>query len=149
MHTQQITFKIESRLEDVPLLGTLVNALCKSVKLSLVDSNHVEVCIVEAANNAIRHAYHDAPGHFVELVVNLLPDQLIFDICDSGSSASPEIMHADRRHTLDAHIDLVEQLSESGRGLAIMRELMDSFEYMPGTARNRLRLTKRLTKGRR
>lgn len=141
---QHITFRIESRLTDVPLLGRLVNTLCGIAKLSVRESNDVEVCIVEALNNAVRHAYNEEPGHFVELSVSLVPGKLVFDVFDSGHSADPEAMHSDHRHTLEDRAGTVGQLAEGGRGLAIMQELMDSLEYTPGNTRNRLRLTKRL-----
>jgi anti-sigma regulatory factor (Ser/Thr protein kinase) len=52
-------------------------------------------------------------------------------------------MHADHRHALEVHQDRVQDISESGRGLAVIQEVMDSFEYTPGTERNRFRMIKR------
>ena len=42
--------------------------------------------MVEALNNSIEHAYEGDPAHRVELEVNLLPNQLVFDVWDFGTS---------------------------------------------------------------
>lgn len=146
MREQRLTLTIESRLEDVPLLGTLVNALCCFVKLSATARNQVEVCVVEAVNNSIQHAYHGEAGHLVEVAVSLPPESLVFDIFDSGTSADPSAMHADHCGALKLSLDQPQAIAESGRGLAIMQAFMDSMEYTAGVAgkhRNQFRLTKR------
>jgi serine/threonine-protein kinase RsbW len=142
MPAQHISLMIESRLEEVPLLGALVNTLCLSSNLSKLAGNEVEVCIVEAVNNAIRHAYHEEPGDVVEVAVTVLPEEIVFEVFDKGTSADPEIMHADHSDALELDPEHVGEVPEDGRGLAIMHALMDSFEYTPGSARNRLRMTK-------
>ena len=52
-------------------------------------------------------------------------------------------MNADHRGALEVQLDCVKDISESGRGLAIIQEVMDSSEYTPGTERNRFRMMKR------
>jgi serine/threonine-protein kinase RsbW len=135
---------IASRLDAVPLLGHLVHALCLHAGFAPVEANEVEVCVVEAANNSIKHAYGGDPAHSVAVEVNLLATELILDIWDSGRSAEPSRIHRDHRRTFHLDPDHPEDFSESGRGLAIIQQMMDSFEYTPGSKRNRLRLVKRL-----
>lgn len=147
MRERRLTIAIESRLEDVPLLGILVNALCASVNLQAVARNEVEVCVVEAVNNSIKHAYQCEPGHLVEVTVSLSTERLVFDIFDSGTAADPIYMHADHFVALKLSLEQAQTIAESGRGLAIMQAFMDSLEYTAGVAgkqRNRFRLTKRL-----
>jgi serine/threonine-protein kinase RsbW len=107
------------------------------------EGSEVEVCVVEALNNSIKHAYEGDPAHRVELEVNLLPNQLVFDVWDFGTSADAAKMHADHSRALEIRSDRVEDIPESGRGLAVIQEVMDSFEYTPGTERNRFRMIKR------
>jgi serine/threonine-protein kinase RsbW len=141
---EQITFKIASRLDAVPLLGQLVSSACSYAGLTALEGNQVEVCVVEAVNNSIKHAYAGDPAHAVELEVTVSPEQMVFDICDSGKSADPAWMHADHRKAFDIDVEHLETASESGRGLAIIQAVMDSSEYTPGTEKNRFRLVKRL-----
>jgi serine/threonine-protein kinase RsbW len=143
MPEQRVSLTIEGRLDAVPLLGRLVNALGAVAKLSSAERSQVEVCVLEAVNNCIKHAYRQAPGKTVEVEASVLSDRLVFDIFDSGKSADPVWMHADHSAALELSPD-PNQLPESGRGLAIMQEYMDGVEYTPGGTRNRLRLTKNL-----
>jgi serine/threonine-protein kinase RsbW len=140
---KRLTFEVESRLDAVPLLGQVAYLLCTAAGLAPVEGSQVEVCVIEAVNNSILHAYRGNSAHRVELEVNLLPGQLIFDVWDSGTSADAAMMNADHRGALEVHSDYVKDISESGRGLAIIQVVMDSFEYTPGTERNRLRMIKR------
>jgi serine/threonine-protein kinase RsbW len=139
---KRFTFEIESRLEVVSLLGEVACLLCTAAGLTPVESGDVEVCVVEAVNNSIQHAYKGDPGRRVELEIALLPGQLVFDVWDSGSPADAARMNADHRGGLEIHSNCVKDISESGRGLAIIREVMDSLEYTPGTERNRFRMIK-------
>ena len=140
---KRLTLEIESRLDAVPLLGQAMYLVCTAAGFGPLEGNLMEVCVVEAINNSIVHAYQGDPAHGVELEVNLLPNQLIVDVWDSGTSADAAKMHADHSCALQVHSDRVEDISESGRGLAIIQEVMDSFEYTPGTERNRFRMIKR------
>ena len=141
---RQITLKIESQLDAVPLLGQVVCFVCSTAGLPAVEGNEVEVCVVEAVNNSIKHAYGGEPAHTVEVEITILEDQLVFDVWDSGKSADSDWIHSDHRDALNINIEHLEEVSESGRGLAIIQQVMNSFEYTPGTERNRFRLTKRL-----
>jgi serine/threonine-protein kinase RsbW len=145
MRAPNVTLRISSRLADVPLLGTLVSSLCASANLSRTESSHVEVCVVEAVNNSIEHAYRGEPGHMVDVAVTMAPGEVIFDVIDYGASADPSVMCADHSEALEMDFDQMGDVPEGGRGLAIMHALMDSFEYIPATGRNCLRLTKKRT----
>jgi serine/threonine-protein kinase RsbW len=140
----QITLTIASRLDAVPLLGQLVAYLCLRAGLNALDTNGIEVCLVEAVNNSIKHAYGGDGGHTVAVDVRLQADELTLDIWDRGKAADPEWIHRDHSEAFDLDPDRPEDFSESGRGLAIIQQVMDSFEYTPGIERNRFRLTKRL-----
>jgi serine/threonine-protein kinase RsbW len=138
----RFNFEIESRLDAVPLLGQLAYLLCTAAGFEPVEVSQLEVCVVEAINNSILHAYHGEPGHRVELEARLLPGQLIFDVWDSGSPADPVKMNADHRSALEVHSKGVKDIPHSGRGLGIIQEVMDSSVYTPGRERNRFQMIK-------
>jgi serine/threonine-protein kinase RsbW len=140
---KRLAFEIESRFEAAPLLGQVARLLCTSAGFNPVEGGQVELCVVEAVNNSIQHAYQGDPDHSVELEVTLLNSQLIFDVWDSGTPADAVRMNGDHCRALEVNPDCVKDISESGRGLAIIQEVMDSFEYTPGTERNRFRMIKR------
>lgn len=137
----RIQLMIPSRLDAVPLLGSMVKAICESVGLGDTDRQLVGLCLVEAANNAIIHAYCEKEGGTVGVEVTLYPEKLIFDVVDFGRAGDPEKMNSDHRAALSESSPQFSQ-AESGRGLAIMQEVMDSVEYTVRSNNNRLRLVK-------
>jgi serine/threonine-protein kinase RsbW len=139
----QITLTIASRLDEVPLLGQVVCSICLYAGLTPNQASEVEACAVEAVNNSIKHAYFEDPDHIVEVVVALESAELILDVWDSGTSADDAKIHRDHLQALDLDPAHLEDVAEGGRGLAIIQQVMDSFHYTPGIARNCFRMTKR------
>lgn len=92
-----------------------------------------ELAVVEGCNNAIKHAYPDsAPGQVV-LEVVLHQGQIEMHIIDHG----PGFVWPER-------ITLPDPQNESGRGLYLIRVLMDHVDYVRGPTENVLVLRKRL-----
>jgi anti-sigma regulatory factor (Ser/Thr protein kinase) len=137
---QRIQLVIQSRLDAVPLLARLVEAVCQSAGISPSDRDLIGLCIVEAVNNSILHAYHEDPGQTVHVEVRIYKEKIIFELTDRGESADPVTMNADHRSVFGGEI--ISEAAESGRGLAIMQEVMDSVEYSTSPGSNRLRLVK-------
>lgn len=137
-----VKLAIESRLHSVPVLANLVGAVCESAAVGTDDCNLIKLCLVEAANNAIIHAYREEPGNTVTVEVEFSAGTIVFDVIDTGIAADPAVMNADHRAILEEALSS-ENVPESGRGLAIMQEVMDSVEYTVGQGYNRLRLVKR------
>ncbi len=137
MRTGTLTLRIDSRLGDVPLVGIAVRAICAAIPLGEDETASVELCVVEAVNNAIEHAYGEV-GHPVEVEVVLAAGTL-------------RIVVRDRGHRMDwaracAAADgyAADALGEGGRGLFIMRSLMDEVSYRTAGGWNELAMDKRL-----
>jgi serine/threonine-protein kinase RsbW len=91
----------------------------------------------EAFNNIALHAYRVGPAGPVQLSIEVFEDEIVFELEDHGCSHDPSAV---RPPDLSA-------LPESGMGLYIIRECMDSVEYVAGSPPDRpnlLRLRKRL-----
>jgi serine/threonine-protein kinase RsbW len=144
MESNSIRVSIPSRLEAVPPLGAMVKALCASRGLPQEDCSRIELCIVEAINNSIRHAYLSNPNRIVDLVIDLGDDQLAFKVIDRGKSADPATITSDRRHLLETNAADIQQIPHGGRGLAIIQNFMDGLEYTTSAGVNTLLMTKRL-----
>jgi serine/threonine-protein kinase RsbW len=106
-------------------------------------ASEIEVCVIEALNNCVEHAYHLDPHHEVDLKVNLSSDEIVLEICDAGVSADPDVMNASHSEVLETESFDLETMPERGRGLAIIQKVMDGYEYKPGTECNCLRMLKR------
>ena len=139
MQVGAIKLTIESRYENVALAGISVNRICREAGFSEQGAFEVEVCVVEAVNNAIRHAYREKPGKEVEICLELTPDALNVKVADAGRPL-PAKMFRPRRPQIDKGVELLD----SGRGLFIIHSLMDRVAYATGEGRNVLSLTRNL-----
>ena len=90
-----------------------------------------ELAVVEGCNNAIKHAYPKGLRQPVLLEVQVEPDQIELRIIDHGSG-----------FVWPASVKLPDPENESGRGLYLIRVLMDYAAYMRGPKQNTLVLRK-------
>ena len=112
----KMTVVVESRLECVPLAGTMIRAFCHASGASDVESEQMEVCIMEAVNNCVVHAYQSEPGHAVEVIAALQDGEFRFEVCDHGKPGSPEMLRRSRRHLLDLGSHPLSTPCPSGAG---------------------------------
>jgi len=97
---------------------------------------NVPVALTEALSNAILRGNADDPRKRVYVRVHVDQSALIIEVKDEGSGFDME------ECTLDPTTP--ERLeSEDGRGLFLMRQLMDSVEQLSGRPGNVVRLTLR------
>jgi len=135
----RIKLIIESRIENVSLLGGAVRGIAGTLSLDEISSYHLELCVVEAVNNATKHAYHSEAGHSVEVDVLLFRDRITFKVCDSGESLKPakvQLLRFDPQN--------LETVPASGMGLFIMHALMDEINYETVSGFNILTMSKYL-----
>jgi serine/threonine-protein kinase RsbW len=93
----------------------------KAVNLDEIQTHKLMVSLTEAVNNAIIHGNHSDARKRVSVVCEILPGWLVFLIDDQGQGFQP----ADVKNPLkDENL-----LRESGRGIFLMRTLMDKVEF--------------------
>ncbi len=137
----RIRLIIDSRLENVSLVGGAVRGIADTLSMDSTTRYQLELCVVEAVNNDIKHAYHCQAGHSVEVDVLLYPDRLTVKICNSGESMDPAKVTPFSFDPLK-----VETLPEQGMGVYILNSLMDEIHYETIGGRNILTLIKYLKK---
>ena len=145
MDIRSVKFTIDSNLENIPLIGMSVNKLCSSVSFSNIDSFNIELCVVEAITNSIKHSHCGESGHEISVVFTLTQEDVMLDICDTGACPmNPERL--DKAVIEPPGINLldIEGIAESGRGLGIMKEIMDSVIYRSKEGENCLTLIKKI-----
>jgi anti-sigma regulatory factor (Ser/Thr protein kinase) len=143
---KHLTLEIQSNLGDVSLVAVAVHAICIYVGLGQDRASLVELSIVEAVTNSIKHACKGQPDHTLIMTISLGAEQLRFDLYDSGTP-----MPTDRVDRLVKGIGIVESdnsdfsaIPESGRGLEIIHRTMDKIAYTRESDRNHLELIIRL-----
>jgi serine/threonine-protein kinase RsbW len=138
----QIRLEIESDLSSVCLMAMAVNKICAFYGMDELEAYQVELCVSEAATNAILHAYEGRPGHPVSLLVSAGRDALVLECADSGK---PMDTHQVDRVTASSPMKPEgELLREGGRGLEIIRGIMDAVSYVTNGESNLLSMVKRL-----
>jgi serine/threonine-protein kinase RsbW len=95
----------------------------------------LKLAITEACSNSVRHAYPEGGG-VVEIVYDLRPDRLVVEVVDDGEGFE-----------LGEPVAGLEDLTEGGLGIAIIRSIADELEI--GSRENgrgsRLRFVKLLS----
>jgi anti-sigma regulatory factor (Ser/Thr protein kinase) len=141
----RIRLEIESELQSVGLMAMAVNRICAFCGMNEVEAYQVELCVSEAATNAILHAYDGCPGHEVSLLVSVGKESLLLECADTGKPMAPEHVTRVTVHSPDLETDETS-LREGGRGLLIIRGVMDEVSYVTNDTSNCLRMTKRFKK---
>lgn len=136
-----LSLQIDSDLESVELVAKAVRALC-SDKLDEAMLNDVELSLVEAVNNVIKHGYGGKRGSSVEIKVGLRTDRVVIDILDHASPMPESVAAAKQGATFEFDPGHVESLPEGGMGLALIQMTMDEVSYSSEGGVNQLTLTK-------
>jgi serine/threonine-protein kinase RsbW len=128
------TLTIPSDLRLLPLARTFMEAVCKIAGLDESVTNAVVLAADEATNNIIRHAHHGHPEYLLQIQCYFEPDRIEILLHDEGEPFDLAAV---------PHMDPGE-LRVGGRGVFLMRRLMDELEVFPRERRgNTLRMVKR------
>jgi serine/threonine-protein kinase RsbW len=88
------------------------------------------LAVTEACTNVLRHA---GPGRRYEVVVKVGRNRCVLQVLDNGQGIeSGRLRMARRAHQRRAPRTDIQQLPESGRGLAIMRACVDDVSLRSG-----------------
>jgi len=140
MEVRTVRLSIDSNLGEVRQLRRALSALVGTAPLSAEEWYQVKVCLAEAVNNAIIHAYGRQRGHRVEVEVEVHADRVVCRVADRGRAMPAGILRQKPR--LDYCPQDVAALPEGGMGLYIIHQVMDRVEYDSEQGRNVLTLTK-------
>jgi serine/threonine-protein kinase RsbW len=132
--TTPLTLTLPSDLRLLPVARAFVEAACQAGGLDKAVAHAVVLAADEATNNVIRHAHRNDSALTVRIECELGPDHIEIRLLDEGE-----------RFDLSAVPPLDPgELRIGGRGVYLMRALMDEVDCQPrGQRGNVLRLIKR------
>lgn len=142
MTTNQIKFVIDSAFKNTSLAGLAVSHLCAVRSMSAENVNKIELCVIEAVNNCIIHAYRQQSGHDVEIIVTFYPEKVEIKVCDTGDPMSPLCLEQSDPPPAISGPSNIEDIPENGRGLFLIKTVMDSVRYERKNNKNCLIMTK-------
>ena len=96
----------------------------------------VELCLTEALSNAHFHAHNEKCEKRLSYKIIGIGDNIRIHVFDSGNGFSLE--HEIQRNEFDLLLD-------HGRGLKIIRNLVDRLDYSRGKQRNKLTIEKKVS----
>lgn len=134
MRAGRVRLTIDSRIDQVHMIGLAVKGICASIPMPEEDAYQVELCVVEAVNNSVEHAYENEPGHEVSVIASVDGGTLTLEVLDSGTSMDWDSVQKKRANA--------SLLDEGGRGFMIMESYMDQVSYDRTGDQNVLTLVK-------
>lgn len=135
---QALRLAIDSRLAAVAPAARAVRDFLVAAGRDPLEAAQVELCLMEAANNAIRHACRLQPGQTIEVSCLAADDRVVLEVTDRGEPMKepprprpPQVDPAD-----------IENLPEGGMGLFLIGAIMDEVRYTVADGRNTMKMTR-------
>lgn len=141
------TFEItmDSNLEDATLVSAAVRAFLSRLHLDDHEADMTELCLQEALVNCVLHAYHGESGSIVRLRMELRSHEIHFEVEDHGPGVDRATLDAAIRRANAFDPSDPSTLTNGGRGMLIISEVMDRWDYFRRGEWNVLRMSKRFS----
>jgi len=134
----EVDIKVPNQTRYLSLIGKIGEDIAKELDRYGGDGEtlayHINVVLTEAMVNAIKYANAGDPDKIVHILINIADDELIIRVYDNGqgfdinSIPPPDF----------------EKLEDRGRGVFIIKSIMDTVNYRKVDGGNVLEMTKRL-----
>ncbi len=136
-----IKLSIDSDLDQVVLIARAVRALCSDL-LGEEGTDQVELSVVEAINNVIKHGYAGSRGRDVEVQIGLEKARVVIQIIDTAHPMDQKLLDASTASPFVFDESDLHSVPEGGMGLALIQMNMDEVDYGSVEGRNCLRMIK-------
>ena len=114
---------VRSSTDELPVVDEWTERIAREMGYSDSDVGDFAICVTEAVNNAILHAHHSDASKHVDIHFDRMPDGLQVRVCDEGEGFDYKELPDP---TLPENI-----MKEGGRGIHVIRNLMDRLEIRP------------------
>ncbi|MGB9731025.1 MULTISPECIES: ATP-binding protein [Calditerrivibrio] len=140
----RLELTLPSNIKLLPLIGDMVETFITKARdeLGNVDFEDlafkINLAVTEAIANAIKHGNKEKEELPVKLLIELEKDVLKIEVTDCGEGFRLEKKEVD--------ISKIPENQDSGRGLYIIKKLVDEVSYSYENGEYRFYMTKRLVK---
>ena len=133
-----VRMTLPSNPKSIGRVEGFIKKVGKKTHLDEIQMHKLMVSLTEAVNNAIIHGNKSDPAKKVTVVCECERDTLVITVADQGKGFKPEKVKNPLKE---------ENLTRtSGRGIFLMRTLMDKVEYAIGKAGSTVKLVLGLRK---
>lgn len=137
-NTIEVDIKVPNKTRYLSLIGKIGEDIARELERYSGDKEvlayHLNLVLTEAMVNAIKHAGAREPEKLVRIVISLHRDDLTIRVYDDGQGFDINAIPAPN----------FEELEDRGRGIFLIRTLMDSVAYRKSCKENMLEMKKKL-----
>ena len=134
----EVDIKVPNQTRYLILIGRIGEDIAKELVKYTGDREtlayHLNLVLTEAMVNAIKHANTSDPDKMVHIVINICEDDLTIKVYDFGQGFDINTIP----------VPNFEELEDRGRGIYMIKSLMDSVSYRKVCDGNVLEMKKRL-----
>jgi len=132
--SKQTVFRLSlsSSPKNIGKVETFLKKIGKAIALDEIQFHKLMVSLTEAVNNAILHGNRSSAVKKVRVTCELLPGWILVMVDDEGKGFRPE--------RVGNPLTKENLMRESGRGIFLMRTLMDKVEFDIGRKGTQVRL---------
>ncbi|MBJ6799301.1 ATP-binding protein [Geomonas propionica] len=138
-NTIEVDIKVPNKTRYLSLIGKIGEDIARELERYSGDKEvlayHLNLVLTEAMVNAIKHAGPKEPEKLVRIVITLHHDDLTIRVYDDGQGFDINTIPAPN----------FEELEDRGRGIFLIRTLMDSVAYRKNCKENMLEMKKKLS----
>jgi putative Holliday junction resolvase len=132
-----LEISLPSSIEYLPLVDSVCQAFCVWAGASNETTDDISMAVIEASTNAVVHGNKCLRSRKMRAVFEKKHGEIIISVSDEGDGFDPE--------SVPSPVDEENILKESGRGIYIMRHVMDAVDFdRPRDGGTRIRLVKHL-----
>lgn len=118
---REIVLDIPSEDRYIYLLDLVVSYIAKEMEFDDETKEHIDLAVIEAGTNAIRHGNRNDPSKRVHFRFCVSEDKLTVFVKDSGSGFKLE--------SVQDPLSPENFMKPCGRGIFLMKALMDDVKY--------------------
>jgi serine/threonine-protein kinase RsbW len=134
----EVDIKVPNKTRYLSLIGRIGEDIAKEIDRFDGDREtlayHINLVLTEAMTNAIKYGNPNEPDTIVHIIITISDDELVIRVQDYGQGFDINAIPSPS----------FEKLEDSGRGIFLIRTLMDSVCYRQGCEGNILEMVKKL-----
>ncbi|ABB31465.1 putative anti-sigma regulatory factor, serine/threonine protein kinase [Geobacter metallireducens RCH3] len=132
----EVDIKVPNQTRYLSLIGRIGEDIAKELDRYDGDRDmlayHINLVLTEAMVNAIKHANANDPDKMVHVYINITDQDLLIRVFDDGQGFNINSIPPPD----------FDQLEDRGRGIFIIKQLMDTVKYEKINGGNMLEMTK-------
>lgn len=132
------TLIIKSDVNELAKVATITEEICIRFGLIEDEIDDISIAVTEAVNNAIKHGNKEDSTKSIKIVFEVETDRIKIRIKDEGKGFQLEEVKDPRKNE--------NLLKDDGRGILIMKALMDEVKVLSGNEGNVLQLVKKISR---